>query len=258
MTAFGIGILTKNRPELVVDLIAKVQALTETEHDLVVSVDHDDATLAALYPVQRSWTRSGFTVVTPRGAGIPANRNRLLAELSDCDVIALIEDDHYPVVSGWEKPYLAALDTGITQVIYRMSPAHGPIVFRNGPVVYRNLLGCPVVLMTGEAYRQVGAWDQQYFGSAYGLDDGQWAVRARRRGLLGKVHGVSGPWWPCLDDDGASWVDVHDPPSSDGKSVEQRAAEVGANGKYLEHFLRGHGPTWMPNPEETPDDAVHP
>jgi hypothetical protein len=251
MTAFGVGILTKNRPELVVDLIAKVQALTETEHDLVVSVDHDDVTVAALEAVP------GITVVTPLCAGIPANRNRLLAELADHDVNALIEDDHYPVVSGWEKPYLAALGTGVTQVIYRMSPAHGPIVFRNGPVVYRNLLGCPVVLMTREAYRQVGAWDQQHFGSTYGLDDGQWAVRARRRGMLGKVRGVRGPWWPCLDDDGASWVDVHDPPSSDGKSAEQRAVEVGANGKYLEHFLRGYGPTWMPNPEETPDD-VHP
>jgi hypothetical protein len=238
--SFAIGILTKNRPALVTALIAQVQDMTKTPFDLVVSVDHDPKTerlLNAAYP--------GIHLIRPQGRGIPAQRNRLMAELGGHDHIALLEDDHHPTVTGWDVPYLDALRSGVTEVIYRLGPAHGPIRQRRGDVMYREGLGCPVMLLKSHAYQVVGAWAQEHFGAQYGLDDGHWGHRARRAGLFGPV---AGPWWPCLDDDGQTWVDVHDPPSSDGKTADQRMAEVRGNLPwYLQQSIDGD--IWLPNPE---------
>ncbi len=180
------------------------------------------------------------------GPGGPPARNRLLAELCDCDHIALLdEDDHAPTRSGWLDPYVAALDAGVVGVVWRLGDASGEIVHRPGPIVWRPGLGCPLIVMTRAAYERVGAWNHAAFGNRYGCDDAEWGVRAYRAGLIGPYRGL----WPGIDDHGLSIVDLPHPPSSDGKSAEQRHADVAVNVGLLADAIAGRTPIWLLTPE---------
>ena len=235
----GLGIPTRNRPAQVAEVIAAVD-----EYDpgidlrLVVGVDHDEETAMMLSGI-------GVPVVEPQGTGVPANRNRLLAELADCEYIALLDDDHKPTRDGWLRDYVAALQEARVGVIWRLGLASGPITYRAGRVVWRERLGCPLMVMTQQAYETVGALNQVAFGSRYGLDDSEYGYRCYHAGLIGNHYG----YWPCLDDGGRSLVDLPDPPSSDGKSAEQRADDVVANMGALTLARQGEAPIWLDNPE---------
>ena len=166
-------------------------------------------------------------------AGCPSSNHAALASRptatdywpSSGDHIALLEDDHVPTGPGWLDPYVAALDAGVVGVVWRLGDASGEIVHRAGPIVWRPGLGCPLVVMARSAHQRVGAWNQAAFGERYGYDDAEWAVRAYRAGLIGPYRGL----WPGIDDRGQSIVDLPHPPSSDGKSAEQRRADVAVN-----------------------------
>jgi hypothetical protein len=99
--------------------------------------------------------------------------------------------------------------------------------------------------MTRQTCEVVGAWNQAAFGDKYGLDDGEWAYRAYRAGMTGPFPGV----WPCVDDHGASIVDLPNPPSADGKSAAQRHAEANGNLPFLRAARNGRTPVYVDNPE---------
>jgi hypothetical protein len=175
---------------------------------------------------------------------VPANRNRLLAELDGCDYLALLDDDHKPTRDGWLRDYVAALQEGRVGAIWRLGLASGPIAYQAGRVVWRERLGCPLLVMTRHAYETVGAFNQVAL-AGYGLDDSEWGSRCYRAGLAGGHYG----YWPCLDDEGMSLVDLPDPPSSDGKSEAQRHAEWVANMPVLQASRQGLTPIYLDNPE---------
>jgi hypothetical protein len=236
----GLGILTRNRPALVREVLVAVgQYAPGVDLRLVVGVDHDPGTAEIL-------VAQGFDVVEPFGTGICANRNRLLAELAGCDYIALLEDDHKPTCDGWLGRYVAALQEGVVGVVWRLGDGSGAVQHRRGRVCWRPVLGCPLVVMTQQVYETVGAWNQQAFGGKYGCDDGEWANRAYRGGWTGMFPGL----WPGIDDAGTSLVDLPDPPSSDGKSADQRHAETNGNLPLLRAARAGRTPVHLANPED--------
>ena len=234
----GLGITTRNRYPLVREVLDAIsQYPPGVDMRLVVGVDHDPACADAL------WDR-GVNVVEPQGTGVPANRNRLLAELASCDYIALLDDDHKPTRDGWLRDYVAALQEGRVGAIWRLGLGSGPIAFQAGRVVWREKLGCPLLVMTRHTYETVGAFNQVAL-AGYGLDDSEWGSRCYRAGLTGSHYG----YWPCLDDEGTSLVDLPDPPSSDGKSEAQRHAEWTANMPVLQAARQGRSPVYLDNPE---------
>jgi len=239
----GLGITTRNRYPLVRQVLDAISEYPPgIDMRLVVGVDHDPACADALWDC-------GVNVVEPQGTGVPANRNRILAELAaqpDLTYFALLDDDHVPVHSGWLRGYVGALQEGAVGVIWRLGLASGPITYRAGRVVWRERLGCPLMVMTRHAYETVGALNQVAFGSRYGLDDSEYGYRCYHAGLIGNHYG----YWPCLDDGGRALADLPDPPSSDGKSAEQRADDVAANMGALKLARRGEAPIWLANPEE--------
>ena len=237
----GLGILTRNRPAQVREVLDAVASYDPgVDMRVVLGVDHDPATIDVI------WDYDVIArVVEPVGTGICANRNRLLAELADCEYIALLEDDHKPTCDGWLGRYVAALQEAVVGVVWRLGDASGPVQHRRGRVCWRPLLGCPLVVMSRLTYDLVGAWNQAAFGDRYGLDDSEWAYRAYSAGMAGPFRGL----WPGLDDAGMSIVDLPDPPSSDGKSAQQRDAEVNGNLRVQELARLGRSPVHLDNPE---------
>lgn len=233
--SLGIGVITRNRRDCALTVIAAIEEHTTTAYNLVAGVDHSDDDTAAVL------TTRGYTVVEPAGRGIPANRNAVLAALYGHDVVILIEDDHRPVATGWERPYIDVVTRTPVQVCFGLGSQHGPLTTRDyaGTTVgWRPNMGCVLVAMHRNVLDMVGGWDPA-FGDRYGLDDGTWAIRCRRAGLAGNVDG-----FPCLPCELESTADIPDPPSSDGKTIEQRQADIAANWPLWER--RFSSPVFIP------------
>jgi glycosyltransferase involved in cell wall biosynthesis len=102
----GIGIVTYNRRDLLVDTIEKVRRMT-LHPDTLLAIADDGSTDGTLQMLRDR----DLPVVTGVNMGIAWNKNRalyLLGELLNCDVVLLLEDDTQPARAGWEAEWIAA------------------------------------------------------------------------------------------------------------------------------------------------------
>jgi hypothetical protein len=227
---FGVGIITRNRRDCCLQVLDAVETHTTTPHRTVVGVDHsDDDTTAAL-------TDRGVRVVEPAGRGVPANRNAVLAGLDGCGIVALFEDDHLPTVRGWERPYIQALTTGPASVLLALDDRHGDVAATSadGTVQWRTLMSCQLIVLTRHVLDTVGGWNPA-FGDRYGLDDGEYLARCVHAGLTGTRRLV----YPTLTAAATLTADIVAPPSSDGKTFEERYAESRLNLPLLQAAADG-------------------
>jgi glycosyltransferase involved in cell wall biosynthesis len=101
----GIGIITYNRKNVLVETLARVRAHTKAPFTLVVADDGSADGTA-------EWLRTnGVRHVTGQNMGIAWNKNRalfLLSSLLQCDVVLLLEDDSHPDRDGWEQDWVLA------------------------------------------------------------------------------------------------------------------------------------------------------
>ena len=101
----GIGIITCNRKDVLLETLARVRAHTSSPCAIAVADDgSSDGTVEAVR-AQR------ITLATGRNMGIAWNKNRalfLLAAVVQCDVVLLLEDDSYPTQDGWEQDWVLA------------------------------------------------------------------------------------------------------------------------------------------------------
>ncbi|RYZ89602.1 MAG: glycosyltransferase, partial [Proteobacteria bacterium] len=104
MLKLGIGIVTYNRLERLQQVVAAVKAHTTSPFELVVAEDGgDDGT--------REWcAQEGVRIVSGQNAGVCWNKNRALFALQamGCDPILLLEDDCFPVETGWDQDWRIA------------------------------------------------------------------------------------------------------------------------------------------------------
>jgi GT2 family glycosyltransferase len=104
-TRVGIGIITCNRKDVLLETLARVRAHTSTPCAVAVADDgSSDGTPQAV-------RAQHITLVTGRNMGIAWNKNRalfLLAAVVQCDVVILLEDDSYPIRDGWEQEWVQA------------------------------------------------------------------------------------------------------------------------------------------------------
>ena len=103
----GIGIITYNRKDILKDVVASVQRHTSTAFDFVVA---DDGSTDGTPDLLR---QMNIPCITGRNKGISWNRNRILWYLKEerqCDWIIILEDDCFPTVFGWERPWIDAIE----------------------------------------------------------------------------------------------------------------------------------------------------
>jgi glycosyltransferase involved in cell wall biosynthesis len=101
----GIGIVTYNRKDIVLETLNRVRAHTRSPCALVVADDGSEDGTADAVRAQK------VTLVGGRNMGIAWNKNRalfLLTEVVRCDVVILLEDDSFPTEDGWEQDWVGA------------------------------------------------------------------------------------------------------------------------------------------------------
>jgi glycosyltransferase involved in cell wall biosynthesis len=102
MATLGIAIITHERRSLLEPLVACVNELTSSPHELVVADDGGRDGSA-------EWYRGrGLRVVSGVRQGVAWNKNRALFALANmgCDPLILLEDDALPTVRGWEGEWI--------------------------------------------------------------------------------------------------------------------------------------------------------
>jgi glycosyltransferase involved in cell wall biosynthesis len=101
----GIGVITCDRKDVLVETLARLRAHTASPCALVVA---DDGSTDGTADLVRS---QNITLVTGRNMGIAWNKNRalfLLGAIVQCDAVILLEDDSYPTQDGWEQDWVQA------------------------------------------------------------------------------------------------------------------------------------------------------
>lgn len=106
MPRLGVGLITFNRRDSVMESLARVRRLTTEESALIVVADDgsSDGTREAI-------GATGVPLVGGVNRGIAWNKNRalfLLGELLGCEAVILLEDDVLVNESGWERDWIEA------------------------------------------------------------------------------------------------------------------------------------------------------
>jgi hypothetical protein len=174
----GIGIITHNRRQALEHCVAGVLRHTTTPFCLVIADDgSDDDTVA--------WARSlGLLVITGPRSGVVWNKNRALhyfLSQTDCDPVALIEDDHWPVREGWDELWRDAVTRWHHVNLDRSTYTWNARWWASGegtpeqPFFTNRVWGTG--LTTRSALEQVGYLDSRFVG--YGGGHGEWLRRFR-------------------------------------------------------------------------------
>lgn len=178
----GIGITTRNRPGQASEIVRRIRDLTPSAAIVVV----DDASDEPVHIY-------GATVYRfDENVGIARAKNKCLEVLDDCEHIFLFDDDAYPIVEDWWKPYVESPEP---HLMYVFEDLAGPRKLRDikrlyadsqheawsGPRGVMLYIHAPTVLPV------VGGLDP-IFGK-WGYEHGDWSNRIFNAGLTSWRYG---------------------------------------------------------------------
>lgn len=175
----GIGVVTYNRLERLQQVIRAIQDMTVAPYRLVVADDGSSDGTAA-------WCReNSISVITGQNRGVCWNKNRALYALTEagCDPILLVEDDIYPVESGWEEKWRVATDKW-GHVSYAHPKLLPWLISGSGTPEdpYVNRKASAQCASIGATHMQkLGYFDTRFKG--YGVGHAEWTSRAHRLGV---------------------------------------------------------------------------
>lgn len=182
----GVGIVTYNRGKYLGDLI---ESVLKTTNDCKVVVADDGSTdetpqIVASFP----------EVMYLRGQnkGVAHNKNRALCALQGCSFVALLEDDLFPINSGWFEIYqTCARFTGMhhfCRVQDKETPEVIPAVSMaiydayGWHAIYGQSPRGDLTFITKRALQTVGGMHPDFRGAGYA--HGEWSNRIARAGLI--------------------------------------------------------------------------
>jgi len=118
----GIGITTRNRPDVLAWSLRHHEAFMPAGAELVIVDDASDTP----YTDPRAWH-------SPQRLGVARAKNECLLRLARCEHVFLFDDDAYPVRCGWAEYYM---QQGFAHV------SHSPANATFGMCVLRRHEGC--------------------------------------------------------------------------------------------------------------------
>lgn len=158
----GIGITTYNRPEVFAKTLAEIKRYLPNGAKLVVVDD------CSVIPCPDATHR--FEV----NKGAATAKNKCFELLQDCEHIFLFDDDTYPIVKGWELPYI---ESGYNHLNYTFKYHKAEI---NGIMVCDNPNGC-MMYFRRQVLDKVGGFDTTF--GKYGYWHGSMSCRIYNAGL---------------------------------------------------------------------------
>lgn len=171
----GIGVTTFNRPEVVAKTVKRIRKLTPGAKVVVV----DDA---SEHPLPVSDYRFESTV------GIAAAKNKCLELLmadSNVEHIFLFDDDTYPLVKNWWKPYVESQEPHLMYCFTHWGNGRpvgdSQVLYDDGTTVaYSHPRGC-MLYVDRDAVERVGGMDFRF--GRWGKEHVDWSNRIHAAGL---------------------------------------------------------------------------
>lgn len=170
----GIGLVNYNRFGATMACAHSVRRFTASPHRLIIA---DDGSPDGL----RSYAISqGFEVVGKYNRGVAWNYNRALYTLRDCDPIILVEVDTWPIVYGWEKPWVqAAWMHGQVNYAYDIEAPKAGDGTPERPFLCERW-GSQIVATSALAFRLLGYQDPRFYRWKYSIAHAEWTFRLSR------------------------------------------------------------------------------
>lgn len=163
----GIGITTRNRADIASHSIAEIRRLTPNAKIVIV----DDASTTPFPDATYRFTEN---------AGIARAKNKCLELLADCDHIFLFDDDGYPLVDDWWKPYVESPEPHLMYIFRDRSGGPGELYRDDQHVAYTDSRG--VMLYVDRKVLDVVGGMDPIFGT-WGHEHPSWSDRIFNAGL---------------------------------------------------------------------------
>jgi glycosyltransferase involved in cell wall biosynthesis len=168
----GIGVTTRNRPELFHKAIAHIVRLAPPDARIEIV---DDASAVAV----------DSTFRFEHNVGIARAKNKCLSLLDDCDHIFLFDDDIYPVHVDWWKPYVESPEPHLMYIFaeFAVAPKHNNTQIEYGDegiVSYSKPCGC-MLYVHHRCLEVVGGMDERY--GLWGYEHADFSNRVHSAGL---------------------------------------------------------------------------
>lgn len=170
----GIGITTRNRREVFNRTYEHILKLAPDNAKIVVIDDASDIPLI------------GATERFDVNKGIAGAKNACLRHLYGCDHIFLFDDDCFPIVHGWEKPYIESgmnhmcLSFELNASGQRLSHSVYVKEKKERYWIYNAPNGC-MLYLRGEVLDVVGGMDERF--GKWGHEHVAWSNRIHNAGL---------------------------------------------------------------------------
>lgn len=178
MARIGIGITTRNRPEMLALCLEHMRAFRPWDCKIVVVEDASDEPGA----IQGPPTGVDLYVWSSKRLGIARAKNACLARLQDCDHVFLFDDDAWPKKMLWADDWIEAVEKyGLNHTLWaRPVTIIQPTILQTH-IEWSNCLGV-ALHFTRHALNVLGGYA---VGPApYGFEHAAISNRAHRAGLI--------------------------------------------------------------------------
>jgi GT2 family glycosyltransferase len=178
MAPLGIAVVTYQRQERLRRLLAAIDRHTGSLHVVVVADDGSD-------DGSGEWCRArGQLVVSGANRGVAWNKNRGLFALAalGCDPLLLLEDDVYPVLTGWERDWIEGTHRWHHLAYHHPKIAKRTVAGAGTPAdpFVNSSATAQCLSVSAEVLERVGFLDSRFIG--WGHEHAEWTTRIKRAG----------------------------------------------------------------------------
>lgn len=179
----GIGITTKDRPDILANTLAYINRFMPSQFMAVVSDDSESEDNKKLN-IEACGSMFDY-IDNSSNRGIARNKNSCIRALSHCDYIFLFDDDCFPIKDGWAEYVINChKESGVHHFNLLDRNLHQPVVekaYDNFIIEEHRLVGGVFMFLTKEVVEKVGAFNKDY--DVYGFEHASYTYRVFRSGL---------------------------------------------------------------------------
>jgi len=241
----GVGITTRNRPEVLNYVLSQFVKYRDKNQDIVVI---DDCSTMSVAPICEKY---GIDyIINEHRMGIAGAKNELVKEFAQHEGMVLFDDDCFPTQEGWYEHFLRAHKNHkqhhmIYAREYRRQPDENgnniPVIVLEDRFEYADVWkGClgVCIWLSQYAIQKIGGWDPKF--KRYGIEHHELTGRCYRANLSPLGHYVSplkiSDYIWCFDTDGDhgdfKWI------HRGCMTNEEKQEAIAENQKVAEEMIR--------------------
>jgi glycosyltransferase involved in cell wall biosynthesis len=242
MLSRGIGILTFNRGHQIGSLI---EAVLSTKPNFCKVVVCDDGSTDNTFEETKKYD---VLYIRSSNKGVAFTKNKALYALQDCSYIALLEDDLFPVATGWMEDYETVSMMTDNHHFCRVQDKEVPETHPDFKEFLHSKGFTPVygpsprgdfTFITKTVLQQVGGLNPKFLGVGYA--HGEWSERINSAGLI--AHPLK--WWDIIEAR-SKFVQRGDTSGGRWATADPNLKAMLRKNKKIAAELKGTGYTYCP------------